>query len=134
MKHLALLLMILLSISTTGLADGSLAHFHDALGRHGVFRKDDADLVLYLEQGNLKDPALRTEESLVLTKEQLLQMVEDLKDLRPAVMNSSEQFPLTISGSSNGTGATLTLAVDRKSFGNLCHAVNDVRRFLRDFN
>lgn len=132
MKPLSLILLILLS--TTCLGDGSLAHFHDALGRHGIFRKDDADLVLYLEQGNLKDPAVRTEESLVLTEEQLLQIVEDLKDLRPAVMNSSEPFPLTISGSSNGTAATLTLAVDRKSFGNLCHAVNDVRRFLRDFN
>lgn len=30
------------------LADGSIAHFHDASGQHGVFRKGDRDLVLYL--------------------------------------------------------------------------------------
>ena len=114
--------IIFLLLLTPVLADGSIAHFHDASGQHGVFRKDDRGLVLYLHSQK-EEWSPKPVESFVLTSKQVLEIETELYRFAPELRANQGNREVKVYGDLERLDYRFTLYVDKERLVPVLRAV-----------
>lgn len=119
--------IIFLLLLTPVLADGSVAHFHDASGQHGVFRKDDGELVLYL-YARKGEWSPKPVERFILTSRQILEIETELCRLAPELRVKPGCRSTAVYGDPQRLDYRFTLYVDKERLVPLLRAVRSARK------
>ena len=122
--------IILILLLTPVLADGSIAHFHDASGQHGVFRKDGRDLVLYL-YSRKAEWSPKPVESYILSSKQILEIETELYRLAPELRANPGHREVVVHGDLDRRDFRFTLYVDKESLVPVLRAVQKALSAVR---
>lgn len=111
------------------LANGSLAHFEDAFGRHGVFRyHDDKHLVLCIYPVGEQDETSNPEERLLLDAKTTVKLTAQLEAFSRALRSDPHSTRLVIEG--DYAGSTYKIYADKNSVIPMLKAFRKAHHFL----